>query len=62
MKKLGTPDKDAVAKLKKLYLERKEKPLTEKQLRELKEAFGKKSQPAKSEKKIAKKNSDLETF
>lgn len=61
MKKLGTPEKGAVSKLRKLYLERKEKPLTQEQLEELKDTFGKKSPANKNEKKIAKGDRDLES-
>lgn len=61
MKKLGTPEKGAVSKLRKLYLERKEKPLTQEQLKELKDTFGKKSPANKNEKKIAKGDRDLES-
>ena len=61
MKKLGTPEKGAVSKLRKLYLERKEKPLTQEQLEELKDTFGKKNPANKNEKKIAKGDRDLES-
>lgn len=42
MKKLNVPKKGAVARLRKLYNDRREKPLTPAQLEEMKEVFKKK--------------------
>lgn len=55
------PKKGAVARLRKLYNERREKPLTPAQLEEMKDVFGKKNSTEKPTKKIARGDRDLES-
>lgn len=61
MTNLKVPKKGAVARLRKLYNERREKPLTPAQLEEMKDVFGKKNSNEKPAKKIARGDHDLES-
>lgn len=61
MTKLNVPKKGAVARLRKLYNERREKPLTPEQLEEMKDVFKKKDSTEKPAKKIARGDRDMES-
>ncbi len=62
MTKLNIPKKGAVARLRKLYNERREKPRTPAQLEEMKEVFKKKDSTENPVKKIARGSNDLESL